>query len=468
MTTSRRWMTVAASVTVGALLLAACAPGGDDEEALVDLEDPADDAAEAPEEPEEPAEADEAEEAPADEEDLVVGFITSMTGAVAASGLGQLHGFELYLELHDNQLGGRNVDFHAEDDDSSPDQGVEAARRLVESVEVDLIIGPLLGNVGLAIGDYLEGVDTPQFYTIPASDQFLRGKPDALFIGGGTAGQSSHPLGEYLADELGHQRAVVFCQDYAYGHELCGGAVNTFTDHGGEVVERVYAPLGTADYAPFVTDLQGMDFDVIINALVGADSIVFQRTLDDFGLAETPLLGNLNSMDQSIVREVGDSVLGRQSVGPFAEGADNEATVRFVEAYEEEFGDIPTATAAAGYFAGEWVDAALHELGGSFTSSEEFIEALLSVEIEDSVFGPITIDDHGNVVFREVLLREVQERDDGAIWNVPVRVLAEDVGPTYHYDYDAYLAQPPYTPDYVGEDWPTDCDAFAGPCPLDQ
>lgn len=466
MRTSRRWTTVAASATVGALLFAACAPGGDGEDAVIDLEDTADEPAEAADDTEAPDE----EPPPADDEadEIVVGFITSMTGAVAASGLGQLHGFELYLELHDNSLGGRTVDFHAEDDDGTPDQGVEAARRLVESVEVDFIVGPLLGNVGLAIGDYLEGVDTPQFYTIPASDQFLRGKPDALFMGGGTAAQSSHPLGEYIYNDLGYERAVVFCQDYAYGHELCGGAVNTFADQGGEIVERIYAPLGTADYAPFVTEMQGLDFDVVINALVGADSIVLQRTMDDFGMGDTPLLGNLNSMDQSIVREVGDSVLGRQSAGPFAEGAQNDATVQFVQAYEEQFGEIPTATAAAGYFAGEWIDAALHELGGSFTTSDEFIDALLSVEIEDSVFGPITIDEHGNIVFREVHLREVQERDDGAIWNVPIATLAEDVGPTYYYDYDAYLAQPPYTPDYVGEDWPTDCDAFVGPCPLDQ
>ena len=48
-----------------------------------------------------------------------------------------------------------------------------------------------------------------------------------------------------------------------------------------------------------------------------------------------------------------------------------------------------------------------------------------------------------------VYIREVVERDDGKLWNVPIFTY-EGVDQYFGFDRDEYLAQPTYTKDFQG------------------
>lgn len=457
------------------LLLTACgAPGGGaaDDTAGVPtpdaavVEEPATEegAAEPTEEGE--AEVTEADEPAGDGEALAIGFITPLSGPLAGPGQDMLDGFQLWLDQNDMTMAGRPVELSVEDTAGNPDTGIQVTRRLVQQVGVDLVVGPLLGNVGLAVGDFIATTDTPLFYPIPSSEAFLRDLPETMFVSGGTAAQDSHVIGQHAWDE-GYRRVLAVCQDYAFGHELCGGFTNVFTDFGGEIVDTVWAPLGTADYGPFVSQIQGQEFDAVYSGIVGADSIKFVQAWNDFGLAGTaPFIASLQPLDQSLVRAMGEGAAGMVSSGHFAEGRDAPATAEFVTAYEEAFDKIPSYYSASGHLAAQWVDQALTDTGGEIGDTAGFLDAVRAISFDDTAFGPITLDEHGNVL-HDVYIREVVQREDGTWWNEVIDTL-DGVGPTFHYDYDTYLAQPVYSRDYQGIDWPESCDAFADDCPLDQ
>lgn len=395
---------------------------------------------------------------------LKVGVLVPLTGPLAGPGEDHRDGFLLWLKQHKNRLGGRPVDVIVEDSRGNPDAGIQAAKRLVERRKVDFVVGPLLGNVGLAVGDYMAQVETPLFYAIPSSEVFLRERPETTFLAGGTAAQDAHPMGTYAAKK-GYRKVLTICSDYAFGRELCGGFANTFTDAGGTVTKQLWPPLGTADFGPFISQLAGKDYDAIYTGVVGADSIKFVDAYRRFGLDDkTPLLSSLQPMDETLVPAMGENALGLVSSGHWAEGRDSEQTRKFVEAYEKAFKKIPGYYSASGYLAGQWIDAALRASSGKVGSAEEFLDTLADVELGDTIFGPIKLDERRNVVWN-VYLREVTKRDDGKTWNTVTETLA-NTGPTYTYTYDAYVEQPTYSRGYQGADWPRKCSAFAEKCPL--
>lgn len=394
---------------------------------------------------------------------LQAGLLTPLTGTVAGPGADMRDGFLLYLEEHGNKLGGRDVALAVEDSEGNPDAAIQKTRRMVTRDGVDLVVGPLLGNVGLAVGDYMSTTGVPLFYPIPASEALLRDKPSTLFLAGGTAAQDAHPLGQYAAQQ-GHKKVLTICSDYTFGHELCGGFVNTFTDHGGEIATQLWPPLGTADFGPFIAQMSG-GYDAVYSGVVGADSVKFISSYRSFGLDKfAPLLTSLQPMDESLIPAMGKDPLGIVSSGHWVEGRADPVTRDFVTAYEQKFRKIPGYYSASGYLAGQWIDKALAGSNGQVGSPEEFLEALSRVDLSETIFGPISLDASGNVIWPEYL-RRVEERADGALWNVAEKELGP-TGPTWKYDVDAYLKQPPYSRTYQGADWPADCSGFTVDCPL--
>src|SRR6516164_7696639 len=63
--------------------------------------------------------------APAQAEELRIGFLAPMTGIFAQIGKDMVNGFALYLDQHNNKLGGADVKFVVEDTQGKGDAAVE-------------------------------------------------------------------------------------------------------------------------------------------------------------------------------------------------------------------------------------------------------------------------------------------------------------------------------------------------------
>lgn len=398
---------------------------------------------------------------------LSIGFIAGLTGVAAGPAADMRNGFELYWDEIDNTVAGRDVKLIVEDDKGEPDVGLSVARRLVEREDVDVVVGPHFANVGLAVAEYLSTTATPMIYPIPASGELLRNPIDTMFLAGGTAAQYTHPLGTWAAEQ-GAVNALTISSDYTFGHEIAGGFANTFTDHGGKIAKQLWPALGTTDYGPFVSQISSGDYDVVFNGLQAADSVVFQEAWVNAGLNDGgPLLvSSPSTIDQSLIRTMEATAEGTMSTGHFAEGKEDGETAKFVAAYEKKYDQIPGYYAASGYFGAQLTAAAIEELDGEIPDAAAFIDAASSVALDDSVFGPVEVDENGNINL-DIYLRKVEQREDGAYWNV-VQETFSSVPPQSEYDYEAFLERAVYNRDDQGTDWPESCDAYAdaASCPL--
>ena len=377
---------------------------------------------------------------------LKVGFVAPLTGVFAPTGRDLLDGYTLYLEQTKQRWGGRGVVLIQEDDQLNPGIALTKVRKLAESDRVELLTGIISAAAAYAMRDYIDQQAVPTVISVAGGDdvtQRARGK-FTVRTGWGASSQTAHPFGEYAYRDLGYRRVATIADDFAFGHEWIGGFQRTFEDLGGRVVRKLWAPLGTADFTPFLVQIP-RDVDAVVAAVVGPIALRFVRQYADLGLkARTPMIGPGHMTDEINLPQMGDEVLGMITVLHYSAVLDNAANRKFVEAYAKRFNRVPSAYSEAGYTAALWIDRALQRTGGLVSNKEAFMKAMAGLVIADSPRGPVRLDAAGNAV-HNIYVRRV-DRVGGALQNAVIRTFPT-VSQFWTFDPDAYLKQPVYSRD---------------------
>jgi branched-chain amino acid transport system substrate-binding protein len=84
-------------------------------------------------------------------EPLKIGFLTVLTGPLAAGGKQQEEGAALFLKERGGMIAGRKVELITQDTAGSPAQAKTKTQELVERHKVPVMIGPLATNEALAM-----------------------------------------------------------------------------------------------------------------------------------------------------------------------------------------------------------------------------------------------------------------------------------------------------------------------------
>ena len=379
-----------------------------------------------------------------------IGLMAPLTGVVAAGGREMVDDFNWYWSQH-GQVAGRKVEVVVEDDGSNPDTALQKARRLVEQAKVQMLFGNLLANTGLAVANYVKGTGTPYFIPIIAADDLTQRARigNVVRVAGYSASQCTRPLADWALKQ-GYKKIATISQDYAFGHEQCGGLAQAFTEGGGTVTGQLWHPINTSDFSSYLGQLANSGADAVFTMQTGADSTRFFQQYSAFGLkGRIPLMGSMNACDQSVIRTMGPEVEGVVSAAHFAEGSDNPATQAFVRAHAGKFGTIPSLYGFSMYSGAMWVAQALEKIGGRADDPALLIKAVLETELSGSPLGrPVKLDAYGNPIY-DVQIRKVVKNADGKWWNVPVAAYP-DVSQFWRYDPAEYMKQPPYSRTFQG------------------
>jgi branched-chain amino acid transport system substrate-binding protein len=381
---------------------------------------------------------------------IKVGLMAPLTGVVAGPANDMVSGWSLYFKLHGNQWAGREVVTLVEDDGSDPNTALTKARQLVEQQGVDMIVGPLLAHVGLALADYVKSTGTPTFYPIIAADDLTQRRPveNVIRVAGWTSSQPQHPFGEWAYDQ-GYRKVMGIFLDNAHGHESSGGFMRTFTAKGGQVVKQLWAPLNTPDYSAYLAQVPDSRADAVA-ALGGggADAIRLVKQWNEFGLkGKLPLLGSEVTLDQGVLRAVGAEAEGLISVGHWAEGRSDQTTQDFVEAYLKEHNQLPSYFVAALYSAALWISKAAERVNGDTANQRAFLDAVRRTEV-DTPLGRLKLDAYGNPN-QNIYIRRVERRPDGRLWNVPIKTY-ENASQFWTFGPEKFLKQPVYSREFQG------------------
>jgi branched-chain amino acid transport system substrate-binding protein len=389
--------------------------------------------------------------------DLQVGTLFPTSGTVAAAGTDMLRGWRLWWKINGDTVAGRKIVAKQEDTAGDPTVTLTKARKLVQQDQSKLLVGPLLANEAYALAGYLEQNKTlVGLNPVGSSDDLSQRKRVANYVkaGGWVSSAPMHPAGDWAADK-GWKRVITLCSDYAFGYENCGGFTNTFTDRGGKVVKQLYAPLGTSDYSSYLSQIDPDKVDGVFVQSVGADSPNFIKGWSDLGLkGKVPLIANETTFEQSTLRNIKNAdPVGLESFAHFAEGRQSPATEKFVQEFKKEYGTLHSYYACATYTAGQWLTTALKQLKGDTSDQQKFLSTLNGTKLDDSCFGPLSLDRYGGPV-GNVYLRKVVRNEQGELVNQVERTY-RDVSQFWKYNPEQFLAQPVYSRKYQGVDWPS-------------
>ena len=375
-----------------------------------------------------------------------LGLLTVKSGPLAAGGIQMEQGVLTYLKEKNYTLGGRKVDFISADTGGNPAGAKTKAQELVERDKVDVVLGPLAAFELYAISDYIKEQKMPTL-SLAAADDLTQRKPNPYLLrASATSSQAMQPMGHYAATELKLKRVVTVSEDFAFGHEQMGGFQAAFENDGGCLVNKLWPPLSTPDYTPYVAQIA--DCDGVCQGFAGSNPLRFMKAYASAGL-KYPVVSGETGGDDALLKSFGDEAIGLVSCCPYTLDLESDGNQRFVDEIMKNYDVIPGFYAAGLYVNCMVVDAALKAAGGDASDKDKFMTALKAVSLTDTPRGSVKFDRLNNVVGTFYVRRLGTE---GAkyglkLWNKTIKTY-ENVSQFWTWPEQEYLAHPVYSRDY--------------------
>jgi branched-chain amino acid transport system substrate-binding protein len=337
--------------------------------------------------------------APAPAKVLKIGLLFPYTGVGLAPEHAPAEEAAARLALEDAgmQVAGKTIEYVTGDDGCDPEVALRNARKMVESDKVDVLLGGLFGNVAVAVAGYAKEAGVAYAPWQQQAFEVIKTAPDNTVLPTGTLEGSTYPGGLYAYDELGCRTATVIYQDYIAGYVVAGGWMEGFTSRGGNVIQQQLVPLGTVDYAPYLTSMQDAD----CAAYWFADTTFLQQYYD-FGKS-MPISSMMPWSDPwEVTVAAGDNAIGlfgsghRDTIGP--EHPDNGIPSTpewesFVAGVQAKTGKNPDHFMGSAYITVQTFLAAAEATGGD-TSPAKLIPAWRNVKVTTPL-GVLSFDKDG-------------------------------------------------------------------------
>ena len=377
---------------------------------------------------------------------IKIGFLSPLSGAIAAAGKDMYSGCELYWQETGWRVAGRKLEVTLEDNEGLPATALTKLRKLVESDRVHVVAGVILSNVAYALVPYIEQQGIPTLYPINSADDLTqRKRPRWLVRTGFSAGGNMHPFGEYAAKVLGYRKVVTIGLDYAFGWETVGGFHKAFEDNGGQVIQKLWVPLNVQDYGPYLAQVK-KDADAVFVVALGRWTLLFAKQYAESGLkGRVPLIAGGTYNDEHVLPQLGDESLGVVSAHHYSASLETPANQRFRAAFEKAYHRLPSFYSENCYTGARILGEAVRAIGGKVEDRPALVAALRQVKITDAPRGPVEMDAYGNPT-QNIYIRKV-ERVGGKLQNTVIHTYPA-VSQFWKYDPEEFLKQPVYSREF--------------------
>jgi branched-chain amino acid transport system substrate-binding protein len=226
--------------------------------------------------------------------------------------------------------------------DATPDKAVAEARRLVENVGVQILLGPLSGDEGVAVANYAKSHPEVTFVngTSGAQSTTLSVQAPNFFRFGGDGAQWMAGLGTYAYKTLGWKKVAILGEDYSYPYTQAAGFVSEFTSLGGQVTARSWVPLTQTDWSSPVAQLP-RDVDGVLLLTGGTNTVAAEKAFIQIGKDPGKfLLGGSSVMDPTSFT-VGDQLEGLVGGSPVPLGGTDADWKGYIDGFTKQFKDVP-------------------------------------------------------------------------------------------------------------------------------
>lgn len=356
-----------------------------------------------------------------------IGFIATLSGPAAGLGEDMLEGFTLGMDHLNGKLGGLTVDLIIGDDQLKPDVGIQAATKMIEKDNVDIITGIVFSNVMMAVAKPITDAGV-LLISSNAGPSHLAGKgclPN-LFTVSWQNDQTHAAMGKAIND-MGVKRLYLMAPNYQAGKDALAGAKSYFT---GEIVGEVYTKINQPDYAAELAQMKNVNPDALFVFYPGGMGINFIKQYAQAGLKDQiPLYTTAFTTDQSSLAAMGDAALGIVNASFWSHDLDNPVNKKFVQDYKAKYRRMPSLFAAQAYDAALLIDSAIKQVGGNLADKDALRQAFKKADF-NSVRGKFVFNNN-HFPIQNFYTRKVVKLEDGTLTNTIEKTVFVDHADAY-------------------------------------
>ncbi|WP_416400684.1 ABC transporter substrate-binding protein [Alicycliphilus denitrificans] len=321
-------------------------------------------------------------------EPVKIALVTSKSGAFATMGADVANGIKFAVEEANAKGGvdGRKIVLAEGDDESTPDAGRRVAEKLSREGH-NLIIGPITSSISLAISQNLARWDAAFIGTMSKADKLTQDACSPRFVRTNHSDAMDLAMINEWAKTLPGSNFAILAADYVWGQDSAKSFEAAVTAQGKKVAAKLFVPLGTKDYAPYIQQLKNANADAVWVADVSG-AIAFTKQAADFGLIpKTPLIGHA-LLSNFIVNATGNALANVPGNVGYTPDIDTPQSKAFAAAFKARHNRLPSDTEGQAYN-GAMVLLQGVKLAGS-TKPLDVTKALRGAEVE-TLYGKATV-----------------------------------------------------------------------------
>lgn len=372
------------------------------------------------------------------QEPVRIGVLATYSGPYADYGRQFDAGMQVFLQQHNQQLAGRDVEFFTRDvGGANPSQARRYAQELIARHGVDVLVGLDFSPNAAAIAPLVNQAQVPTLIMNAASSGLTAASP-YLFRYSFTIQQVSAPMAHWMRTQ-GIDNVMTIVADYASGYDAEQSFVRTFEHQGGQIVGSLRVPLDAMDFSSYLRRIAEAQPEAVFFFFPsGQMPTAFLKAWNERGMDELGirLFATGEATDDTYLPQIGADAAGLITSHHYSVVHPSELNQGFVAAYQEMSGDglRPSYFAVAAYDALSSLNRAIQKIDETAHGAEQeaadeteqsqaalsgpaIQKALLGMHIE-SPRGPIYIDEQTRDIVQTVYIREVRNNEEGEWVNV--------------------------------------------------
>jgi branched-chain amino acid transport system substrate-binding protein len=347
----------------------------------------------------------------ADNKEIVIGHVASLTGDTATFGVSDEEGERLALsEINAGPLVlGKQIKLITEDDRSQPDEAKTATEKLITRDHAVAILGEIASSRSIAMAPICQDAKIPML-SPGSTNPKVTEVGDYIFRACFTDVFQGAAMATFATRDLKLKRfAMLYAVNSDYSVGLRGYIADAVKKAGGEiVVDLGYTEKTDKDFRSQLTKIRDSNPDLIFVPGYYTEAGLIAQQARDLGI-KVPMMGG-DGWDSDQLLKVGkDALTGCYFLNHYSPDEKRPEVQAFVSAYEAKYKNqdgtpkVPDAMAILGYDAMKLMAHAITVAGS--TEGPKIRDALAATKDFPGAGGSITIDENRNAKKAIVILK---------------------------------------------------------------
>jgi branched-chain amino acid transport system substrate-binding protein len=341
----------------------------------------------------------------AQQKQLKIGFITTLSGPQGIIGKHMKDSVELALDHLGRKVGGLPTEVVFGDEQFKPDVGVQVAQQMLQRDQVDIMGGIIWSNVMMATMPVVTGAGKIMVGTNAGASPLAGAQCNELYFSASwNNDQSPEAMGKHLQD-TGVKELYVLAPNYQAGKDMVAGLKRYYK---GNIVEEVFTKMGQLDYQAEITALRAKNPKAVFIFYPGGMGIQFIRQYVQAGLRDQIPLYSVFTVDETTIPALKDAAIGQYEARFWTAEIDNPASKKYVADFRKKYGYTPSYYGAQSYDGIMLIDSAVKAVKGNVKDTKGMVAAMRKANF-DSIRGQFKFNNNHHPIKVFYVLKAVKD-----------------------------------------------------------